>query len=416
MTPRNSTPPRSRARRFASAVAVAGVLDGSQALAQEPVAATAKTADVVAVYNGLNPTGSFSFKLNGESYTKPVGMLHWNVSPDRLTAAGLDRAFTAFCAEPLVGVAAGTTYRFDLQSPDEPAAYGLPVTDEGKAEAKLRGTYIRELFGRHYLTSLNFQSPDNARAFQAALWELAFETRLPLGADAAQNRFSLGTGTFQSDYPAPAEAPAFAGVAEQYLQSLTGDDSIFSTALEGRELVRLNGLPNAAGVIAQDQYALRTAQAAAAGAAAPGAAGGVTGAGLGGTGGGGAGGGGFGAPVGGSGGGFGGGFGGGGGGFSVVPPTSTINVPPTSPPQSVSPPPFSPPPINSPPPPPPPQSPPPGSPPPGSPPPGSPPPGSPPPGSPPPNAVPAPPGLLLGGIAALALAGRRAFRRNGSEK
>ncbi|HYH67641.1 MAG TPA: hypothetical protein VD866_23290 [Urbifossiella sp.] len=386
MTPKN-TNRSSRARRFAAAAGVVAVLDGSPALAQQPAAG-----DVWAYYSELHSKGSFSFKMDGQSYTKSVGALRWDVPTDRLTAAGLDRNFTAFCAEPLVGVTAGNTYRFDVQSPEDPLAYGLPATEAGIAEAKLRGTYIRELFGRHYLTSVNFQSPDNTRAFQAALWELAYEKDLPQGEKAAARPFSLGTGTFQSDYPDAANpAPAFVSVAEDMLKSLTGNDEVFYSVpgLAGRELVRMNGLTNAAGVIAQDQYALRTTAALAGGVVGGG------GSGLGGS----VGGAGFGAPVGGFGGGGVGGGSGGGGGFIASPPGSSTQSPPPPPPNSnVPPPPFSPPPINSPPPPPPPQNPPP--------------PGPPPPqDSPPPNPVPGPGGLLLGGIAALALAGRRALMR-----
>ena len=404
MTPKN-TNPRSRARRFATAAAVVGVLDGSPALAQAPVA----DASIWAHYNGLDPKGTFAFKMDDQRYTKSVGALRWDVPRERLTAAGFDRTFTAFCAEPLVGVTACTTYRFDVQDINSPVAYGLPDTPEGVEEAKLRGRYIRELFGRHYTSALDPLAPDNTRAFQAALWEVTYEKQLPLGPAAADKAFSLGTGTFQSDYPDAAQAPAFVRTAETYLSSLTGtNEAAFfnNDRFRGFELVRMNGLPNATGVVAQDQYAIRTEQVAAAGAG-PGAGGPVLGGGLGGTGGSGIGGGGFGAPVGGFGGGYGGGSGGGGGGFISSPPSSSITSPPSPPPPQGTPPPppFSPPPINSPPPGSPPQSPPP----PGSPPP--PPDSPPPPDVPPGNPVPAPPGLLLGGIAALALAGRRALAR-----
>ncbi|HEX4613593.1 MAG TPA: hypothetical protein VH092_35755 [Urbifossiella sp.] len=415
MTPKN-TNRRPRLRRMASAVAAIGLLDGSPVQAQTP--------EVWAHYVELNPKGSFVFKMDGQSYTKSVGALRWDVPLDQPSAGGLDRRFTAFCAEPLVGVTAGNTYRFNMQMPEDPAAYGLPDTPEGKAEAKLRGTYIRELFGRYYQSSTAANSPaNNTFAFQAALWELAYEKELPpadAGADAGNRKFSLGTGTFQSDYP-PGQAPVFVATAETYLQSLTGNDGVFFTNLgavygPNIELIRMNGLPNATGVIAQDQYALRTAPAATGVGDGPLVGGSGVGGGLGGSGAGGIGGGGFGAPVGGFGGGLGGGFGGfgggAGGGFSVVPPTSSINSPPVSPPpQTVSPPPFSPPPINSPPTSPPGLSPPP----PGSPPP---PPDVPPPplNGPPPTPVSGPPALLLGGIAALALAGRRMLYRAGAKK
>jgi hypothetical protein len=122
MTPKNSKRP-SRARRFAAAAGVVAVLDGTPAVAQP-----AGPGDVWAYYSELTAKGSFTFKMDGKQYTKSVGALRWDVPADRLTAAGLDRNFTAFCAEPLVGVTAGNTYRFDVQAPEDPAAYGLPAT------------------------------------------------------------------------------------------------------------------------------------------------------------------------------------------------------------------------------------------------------------------------------------------------
>jgi len=386
-------------RRFAAAAAVVGFFDTSTVWAQNP--------EVIATYRGLDAKANFSFKMKGESYAKPVGLLNWDVPQEQFGTAGLDRAFKAYCAEPLVGVTAGNTYRFDILSPDEPPSYNLPDTEAGRKEAKLRGTYIRELFGRHYLTSLDANTPDAARGFQVALWELAYETELPAGFDPAQAKFDLTTGTFQSDYPKAADAPAFVGTAQTYLKSLTGNDAVFyGPGLEGRELVRLNGLANAAGVTAQDQYVLRATIGGPGTTAGVGGSGGVGGlGGLGGVGGIGpiGGGGGLGGGLGGGGGGIGGAFGGSNGNGAVSPtavvPPSAISTTPLTPPTTS----FSPPPVNA--------DVPPGPPPPVSP--G----GSPPGGSPPggggdsPNPVPGPSGVILGGIAALALAGRRAMGR-----
>ena len=404
MTPRNTNGrSRTRVRRIAAAVAVAGLLDSPAAWAQAP------TPDVIATYGGLDPKGSFTFKMKGATHTKPVGLLNWDVPQDQFSTAGLDRSFKAFCAEPLVGVTAGNTYSFNLLSPDSTAAYNLPDTEAGRKEANLRGVYIRELFGRSYLSSQNPATPDAARAFQAALWELAYETELPATFEPGQAKFDLFTGTFQAEYPNRADAPAFVTTAQTYLTDLTGNDSVFSSTpgLAGLELVRLNGLPNAASVVAQDQYALRSVSAGAGGNASS-------------AGGGGVGGGGFGSPIGGGGGGFGGpvgggGFGGGGGGLlggigggsttsppgTTVPPSTLVNVPPLASPP-VSPPITTPrvPPINNVPP--------------------SPPgtdkpkenvPPVVPPVVPPLNPVPGPSGLILGGIAAMVFAGRRAVTR-----
>jgi hypothetical protein len=394
MTPRRTDRRKRHPIRRLAATAVVGLLDPGSAFGQNP--------EVIATYQGLDGRANFAFKLKDQSHTRPVGLLNWVIPDDQFSTAGLPRTFPAFCAEPLVGVTAGNTYRFDLQNPEDPAAYGLPNTEAGQKEAKLRGVYIRELFGRYYLTSVNATTPDAARAFQVALWEIAFETQLPADLDPAAAKFNLFNGTFQADYPNPGQAPTFVSTAQTYLTGLTGNDTLFyGPGLAGYELVRLNGLPNAAGVVAQDQYALRMALGGAglgpAGTTAGGLAGGI---------------GGLGGGIGGGGGGFGGiGFGGvapalagigagGGSGSSSPPTTTTSSSPPTSPPTTTTggSPPTSPPTTTIPP-----TSPPPG-----------PPPGPPPPpihNIPPTNPVPGPSGVILGGIAAMALAGRRGLKR-----
>jgi len=70
--------------------------------------------------------------------------------------------------------------------------------------------------------------------------------------------FDVFAGTFQVNYPKD-EAPAYVALAQTYLDSLTGNDAIYyeNPELKGRELVRLQGIENAEGVVAQSQYALR---------------------------------------------------------------------------------------------------------------------------------------------------------------
>ena len=234
--------------------------------------------DLVATYQGPVAKELFAFKWKEKSgnFTRAVCRMGWEVPTTELSTAGLDRNFGTYCAEALVGVVAGRTYRFEIQMPEVPEMYGLPDTVEGRAQADRRAKYLRELYGRYYLGSLREEDPDATRAFQAAVWEIVHESQLiepqpaapvttiwgiPVGpAPQAQpgSPFSLFGGNFQADYPAVAQAPPFVQRAEQYLQSLTGNDNLFWQNLPGRELVRLRGLPGAAGeAAAQAQLALR---------------------------------------------------------------------------------------------------------------------------------------------------------------
>jgi hypothetical protein len=102
-----------------------------------------------------------------------------------------------------------------------------------------------------------------------ALWEVVQETEPAEGSP----KFDLFGGDFQANYP-PADAPVYVTLAQSYLNSLTGNDAVFyeNPDLRGRELARLQGLANANGVAgltgllgaasagttaAQSQFALR---------------------------------------------------------------------------------------------------------------------------------------------------------------
>jgi hypothetical protein len=218
-----------------------------------------------------------------------VGILNWDVPSSEFTTAGLDRTFRTYCAEAPIGVTSGKTYRFQVQSPSLPEAFGLPETPDGRAEAVRRASYIRELYGRYYLTSLD--DPNATRSFQVALWEIIHETQLP---PAKAAPFDLTTGNFQADYANLAAAPSFVRQAQDYLKSLTGNENLFydNPGLAGMELIRLKGLAGAGAgdIAAQSQFALQSVQASASNNAVATAGSGVT-SGLGGSGSGGPGGG-----------------------------------------------------------------------------------------------------------------------------
>ena len=221
--------------------------------------------DLTTTYLGPVAKDNFAFrwKEKGGGFTRAVCRMNWEVPSTLWSSGGFDRNFPTYCAEALVGVVAGRTYPFQIQFPTAPEMYGLPDTPEGRAQAELRSKSIHELYGRYYTASLPDNDPDAPRAFQAALWEIIHESQLPEGQAAP---FSLFSGNFQADYPALAQTPPFVQRAEQYLQSLTGNDNLFWQNLPGRELVRLRGLPGAAGeAAAQAQLALRYTRGGAAG-------------------------------------------------------------------------------------------------------------------------------------------------------
>jgi hypothetical protein len=218
---------------------------GSQSQAQTP------SLDVY--YDRLDPKDAFKYKWKGEEKVCNVGAFHWLVPPSEFTTGGLDRNFTGYCAEVNVTINAGKNYRFRLINLLEPSNYGLDVTPEGIRAAERRTTLIRELFGRYY-TENKAANPEVTFAFQVALWELTQETQ-PLDRDVS---FDLFAGDFQVNYPKD-QAPGYVLKAQQMLDSLTVNDAIYyeNQQLAGRELIRLQGIPNAEGEVAQSQYALR---------------------------------------------------------------------------------------------------------------------------------------------------------------
>jgi uncharacterized membrane protein YgcG len=215
--------------------------------------AVAQTPSLDVYYDRFDPKAIFKYKWKGEEKVCNVGAFHWMVPESEFATGGLDRNFTGFCAEVNVTITAGKTYRFRLISLLEPTNYGLEATPEGIRAAERRTTLIRELFGRYYQENKTAH-PEDTYAFQVALWELTHETE-PM--DRAVS-FDLFAGDFQANYPKE-QAPDYVLKAQAYLDSLTGNDAIYyeNQEINGRELIRLQGLPNAEGIVAQAQYALR---------------------------------------------------------------------------------------------------------------------------------------------------------------
>lgn len=398
-------------------LAAVAVLFASPAFAQAP------RAEVTATYQGLNlppivpPANavgiSFQYKLidadkwlekvgpaavRGTRAAPAVGVLNWEVPPTEFGTAGMERQFRTYCAEAPVGVVAGATYLYEIRSPAVPDAYHLPNSDEGKAEALRRSTYVRELFGGYYTRSLG--EARAAKAFQIALWEIIHETHWTEDRPAP---LDLSAGTFSA--AVAQDDPESVALSRDFLKTLSGNDNIYyeNPDLAGRELVWMQGRPSplAGNVVPQSQFALQFVRGGvSAGGSAPLALAGTPG-GIGALGGA------AGAPFGGGGyggiGGFGGlggigGLGGGPGSTTTTTPPGGTTTPPTTPPVDTNTPPTIPPsnvpPVNETP--------------------GD----TTPPLTPPENTnpVPAPAGVLLGLIAVGALAGRRALVRAAARK
>jgi hypothetical protein len=113
------------------------------------------------------------------------------------------------------------------------------------------------LFGRYYLGTVKTDDVNAPLAFQAALWEIIYESEFP----DVPAPFNLFTGNFRANYPSVEQSPAYVQLAQTYLTSLTGNDlATFyeNTALAGRELVHMKGLlSEATNTVAQSQFGLR---------------------------------------------------------------------------------------------------------------------------------------------------------------
>ncbi len=298
----------------------------SRAVGQEPA--------LEVFYTKLEPKEQFKYKWKGKEAVCSAGVFRWEVPQTEFGTNGLDRNFTGYCAEVLVPITADKTYRFRMNSIFAPENYGLAGRENSATIANRRAVAVKELFGRYYRDPIGKSvNTEDAVALQIALWEVIQETEPAED----QAKFDLFAGDFQANY-ARADAPAYVLKAQQYLDSLTGNDALYyeNPDLKGRELIRLQGIENADKVVAQSQFALRYVN----GGGAPGAGNFARAL----TAGGGFGGVGFGAP----GGGLGGGFGGGGGLLAgtgnnngsgqTFPTTTPITTTPTTTPPSTTPP------------------------------------------------------------------------------
>ena len=192
--------------------------------------------------------------MNGAHQIAAIGLMNWDFPLTTPATVGLNSNLASFCLEPLVPIIAGNEYSFQVDTFGKAKDFNLKDDDEGRKDAERRIKFVRELYGRAYADVLS-DPHVAAPAFQLALWELMLET----GAPDAPTPYDLNTGSFQTNFLKTDSAPAYVAQAQKYLQSLTGDDAVFSETpiLAGQELVRLTGLLNTGGVRAQSQLALR---------------------------------------------------------------------------------------------------------------------------------------------------------------
>ncbi|MDY3561289.1 hypothetical protein R5W23_002566 [Gemmata sp. JC673] len=212
------------------------------------------------LYTRLEPREAFRYKLGGEAGECSAGVFRWEVPRTEFGTNGLDRTFTGYCAQVRVPVVAGEMYRFRPNNLYDPANYNLAGAPKERLDAATnrRGRLVGELFARHFRDPVRKPTnPTDAVAFQVALWEVVHEAE-PAEGNVALDLFA---GDFRANYPQN-EAPQYVARAQEYLGTLTGTEEALATEnadLTGRELIRLQGVENAKGIVAQAQFALRYA-------------------------------------------------------------------------------------------------------------------------------------------------------------
>ena len=205
-------------------------------------------------YRELSQRGDLKFRMDGVDRIAAIGLMNWDFPLSTPATVGLNSNLASFCLEPLLPINAGNEYSFQVDTFGKAKDFNLKDDDEGRKDAERRTKFVRELYGRCYADVLS-DPHVAAPAFQLALWEVMLETVASDG----PTQYSLDTGSFRTNFPKTDAAPPYVAQAQKYLQSLTGDDTVFSEtpALAGQELVRLTGLLNTSGVRAQSQLALR---------------------------------------------------------------------------------------------------------------------------------------------------------------
>jgi hypothetical protein len=222
-------------------------------------AARGQAPELEVFYRKLDPRDQFRYAWQGKEAVCSAGVFRWEVPAKEFGTNGLDRNFTGYCAEVLVPITADRLYRFRVNSLFAPENYGLAGKDGAALAAQRRATYVKELFGRYFRDpAVRAVGAEEALALQVALWEVIQEGEPAAGQGAA--KLDLFGGEFRANYAAGA-APGYVTKAQEYLGGLTGDDGPFYTNpdLRGRELIRLQGVANGEGVVAQSQFALRFA-------------------------------------------------------------------------------------------------------------------------------------------------------------
>lgn len=186
-------------------------------LAGGSFAATGLADTVHAAFQSVTPAREFSFTLNGgAAETTQAGVFNWSTLPGGTLDLG---DFSAFCIELREGVDDEALFDvYDLQLGPQPGqGTGGPGIDGPMGAQK--ADYLRELWGRHHdeiLTGTTGERRDKAAAFQIGIWEIVFDSGLALSA-----------GDFQATEPAANSVV----IAQNWLNSITGDRTMFAPGL-----------------------------------------------------------------------------------------------------------------------------------------------------------------------------------------
>lgn len=172
---------------------------GLAALAAGLLAMPAAADTVTATFNSVSPSTIFYYTLNGSGLAAYTGQINWTRTGG--TQPGLpETAFSTFCIELTQHIQLNHSYTYDVMDLSQASN---PAMGEGKAQD------IGRLWAKYH--PLADDSPNNAAAFQVAIWEILYDTD-----------HLLNAGHFRAKYPTAAPAT----IAQGWLSDLSWNGAL----------------------------------------------------------------------------------------------------------------------------------------------------------------------------------------------
>lgn len=172
---------------------------GLAALVAGLAALPAAAGTVTATFDTVSPSTVFYYTLNGTNSAVYAGQINWTRTGG--TQTGLpDTSFSTFCVELTQHIQFNQSYTYDVIDLSQASS---PVMGEDKAGD------IGRLWAKY--NPLADDTPNNATAFQMAIWEILHDTD-----------YLVGAGNFRAMYPDA--APAI--IAQGWLNDLSWNGTL----------------------------------------------------------------------------------------------------------------------------------------------------------------------------------------------